>query len=101
MYKAAEEEGSGYPYLPPKAAESFAVSNNFNQQSSGRRYLYRAVIPVQLQWPMDGGMGKQHPLEQTRDLEWRQRGLAESEAEAEAKREVGVNCDKVKRREDK
>ena len=46
-------------------------------------------------------MGKQHPLEQTRDLEWRQRGLAESEAEAEAKREVGENCEEVKRREDK
>ena len=47
---------------------------------------------------MDGGIGTQHLAEQTRDREFRQHDLAEEEAEAEmeAKREVGANCEELK-----
>ena len=48
---------------------------------------------------MDGGTGTQHPSKQTRDREWQLRALAE--VEAEAKKEVGANCDELKGREDK
>ena len=44
--KASEEEGSGKPDLPPKAAEFFAVSDNFDQHGSSGRYLHRDVVPV-------------------------------------------------------
>ena len=40
-----------------------------------------------------------HPAEQTRNQEWRQHDL--SVVEAEAKREVGANCEESKQREDK
>ena len=36
-------EGRGDPDLPPKAAEFFAVSDDFDQHDSGRRYLYGAT----------------------------------------------------------
>ena len=64
---SAEEERSGEPDLPPKAADIFAVFNNFDRHSNGGRYLYRAVVLVRRQRTMDGGMGTQHPEECTRD----------------------------------
>ena len=65
--EAAYEGGGGEPELPPKAAELFAVSKPFDRNCSGRRYLFRALIPLRRQWPMDGGTGKQHTAEQTCD----------------------------------
>ena len=39
----SEEEGSREPDLPPKEVEIFAVSDDFNQHGSGRRYLYETA----------------------------------------------------------
>ena len=50
---------------------------------------------------MDGGTGAKQPAEQIRNQEWLQRDLADVEAEAEAKRQVGANCEEVKKIEDK
>ena len=101
----SDEEGSGEPNLPPKAAEFFAVSNDFYQHGGDRRYLYGAVVMVQWNKSMDRGTRNQHPAERTRNQEWRQRSLSEAEekaeADAEAKREVGASCEEVKLREDK
>ena len=63
--------------------------------------MYGAIVPVQQQRLLDGGMGTQHPAERTRDQECRQPTLAEANAEAETKREVGANDEEVKLREDK
>ena len=56
---------------------------------------------MQRQQPMDGVTGNQHLAERTCDQKWRQRALTESEAEAEAKREVDANYEEVKQRGDK
>ena len=53
--EAPEEKGSGETDLPPKAAQFFVVSNDFDRHGSGGRYLYRSVVPVRRQRPMDGG----------------------------------------------
>ena len=43
-------------------------------------------------------MGTQHLTEHTRDQEWRHRDMMEEEAQAEveAKREIGANCEEIK-----
>ena len=65
--KAVHEGRRGKTELSPKAAEIFAVSKPFDRNCSGGRYLFRALIPVRWQRPMDGGTGKQHTAEKTRD----------------------------------
>ena len=63
----SEEDGNRETYLPPKAAEFFSVSDNFDRHVSGGRYLYGAVILARWQRPMDGGTGTQNLSEWTRN----------------------------------
>ena len=51
--EAAYEGGRGKTEISPKAAELFAVSKPFDRNCSGRRYLFRAVVPAKCQRPMN------------------------------------------------
>ena len=65
--KAVHEGRRGKTELSQNEAELFAVSKPFDQNCSGGRYLFRAVVPLQRQRQMDRWTGTQHTVEQTCD----------------------------------